>query len=348
MAKVKVKKLDNLSKENDIYLDYFKKIKNYAENQTGLFLAAASAIITIVAIFVRFCFYIYDIGFYEHFKVAKENISLKDDSNILMSFLYLFSIACILISANVLGYINICKRTFLKYLSILTLILYVPILVISLIISIRNNVEYGLQNVLRFLIICFVITCMSNFFAIGLLCSLSDKVKIQRTEILITKLQKREQKNKKRIDKAKERIEELKTKENEVIRKRFSFAEKVMLIIVIFCAEIALITSLIWISGNSTANQTTNMSIIVSPINKEIVLPKSKDNPQNEEITDFALIYKCNDYIIVAPCYVQNDILSVYTSYQMKIESSELLITNKKYNEIKILDQTILNVKENE
>lgn len=185
MTKFKIKKITSKSNEKDMLLDYFKKIKSYAEEHTTLFIAISSAIVTIGAILVKFCFYMYYTGFYKYFGVSNENILLKDDNNILMSFLSLLVMSSVLILINLLGYINIRKRTFLKYFFILNLIVFG---ILCVILYGVDKEEFNLITLLAIIIASLLITFLLNGYTLSLLFSLPSKVKLQRTEILISKL----------------------------------------------------------------------------------------------------------------------------------------------------------------
>lgn len=116
-------KADSEMPIKDAHYPFINKLKGYAEAHTAIFIFLTTAAVSALSYFFRALNYIFQLGYNSFFNIPDVYIKISD--NYFYDFFVYAAIGIIVSLSNYYSYIQLKKRAFIMYLSVLSIILSV-------------------------------------------------------------------------------------------------------------------------------------------------------------------------------------------------------------------------------
>lgn len=340
--------------EQSSFFDVFKKFKLYAENHTSLVIGVSSIVISAITLFLRLCMYAYKSGYYSYFGVDVSNVSFMSNDS-LLQILFLLVLTIVILFFNAVGYAFYTQRSFLKYYFSFSLICYFFTILYFFPVYHMTAEEYiqmlisvfGLVAILHaFLLPIFIlrpkdVILLRNQMKLNGFENknkkIEEKIKNIKDKKNLPKLKNKSKKLNAKIDKVEKKIIKLKSNSNnENYQNNDRFSNKAIFnILITFVITFSAVVLVLYFGGHHEGQRTTQMEVLDNMPNVSL------SDDFTGKVSDYAVIFKNEDYCIASPCYEEKisntkTDLTIYNDYQIKLDANNQIFHKKNYNNIEM------------
>ena len=345
--KTNAKMCDNENEDQNIFLI----LRDYAEYKTNLLIFLMTGAIILLTLFVKFCFYLYQVGYNHILQIPNHYINIEN--GIFYRITVQISIAFMMLVFNLIGYEFLKKRKFIKYLIFLFITFMATLfifwaLVFSLGFIKEPNGQFTGMLIKQSLFLVFV----SNIFVLSL-CMVPNQglrrsrlaVKARqytrKRNILKHQIKKgsgRHQNKRQTLKKLEKKVERLNydlylagnsantsllTGTERGNRKKIRYAQ--LLAVSLYIITVTLVLPLA--AGLNRAYEKKDFRVI----------PQQYVNVVLDGTYDYAILSETEDTYLVSPCIVSgagNEELRIYLNTQLEVDKKDLVMVNKQFKRV--------------
>ena len=345
--KTNAKMCDNENENRSVFLT----LRDYAEHKTSLFIFLVTGAITFLTLFVKFCFYLYQVGYNYILQIPNHYINIEN--GLFYRITVQISIAFMMLVFNLIGYEFLKKRKFIKYL-IFLFITFMAALFMFWTLAFSLDFIKELNDRLTGMLInqSLILVFVSNIFVLSLCIFPNQALKKSRLtvkarqytrkrNILKHRIKKgsgRHQNKRQTLKKLEKKVERLNydlylvesstdvsllTGAERSNRKKIRYAQLLAVSLYIITVTLALPLA----AGLNRAYEKKDFRVI----------PQQYVNVVFDSTYDYAILSETEDAYLVSPCIVSgagNEELRIYLNTQLEVDKKDLVTVNKQFKKV--------------
>lgn len=317
-----------------------KNIHDYAKRHMALFLGLCAGMVSVISLIAKLALYCYQVGYYSYFGVNMSWLSVANDNDF-MSLMFYIAVTCFIIFLNLWGYLFYRQNRLLKWM----FVLYLVIVGCLAFVFVRTMdwkelaQEFGMMSKTIFILPMLLIVLLHAPLISCILIS-GKRDKINRLENKLYRLKKKGKTTSKSYEKIRQTLLSMKAdsaSENDNAESLHKSKTSPFLYVLFSIGCFSMILIMILMFGWLQATEQTSFSIIpVKQMGKDVDMPDIQDvfSDTEKEPNAFVILYQNTNFLVIAPCYTDNNSLLIFEKFQTKIILNHQFVEKSYYQNV--------------